>query len=172
MDPEVEHREQELDAVGSRIDSLQRRGDTRAAARLRALHERVREEFARLRRAYSDDWHRIRKDAESGWRELRDEMASVDSTLVGWHDDEVMTLDQSLEEVTNELEQLHRDDVASAERRRVVDEQGIAEVRAQIAEAKKRRQAIAASPPAGQKAAVDSYSRAVQTVVESWRRVS
>jgi hypothetical protein len=172
MDPEVTHHQHELEAAGARIDDLQRRGDAQAAARLRATHQRVEADFARMRRAFSDDWHRIRKDAEAGLRELKDEMGAVDSVMVGWHDDEVRTLDQSLDEVTGELEKLHASDVASSERRLAVDERGVAEVRAQIEEAKKRRQAIDATPPEQQKAAVDRYSQAVQEVVESWRRVS
>jgi hypothetical protein len=172
MDPEVVRHQQQLEAVGARIDTLQKQGDARAAARLRAVHDRVKADFARLRQAYADDWHRMRKDAESGFRELRDELGAVDSVMVGFHDDEVRTLDQSLDEVTRELEQLHADDTASKERRRAVDERGIAEVRAQIEEAKKRRMAIASTPPAQQSAAVDSYSAAVQQVVDSWRRVS
>jgi hypothetical protein len=172
MDPDVVHHQQELEAAGARIDAIQQKGDARAAAQLRKTHERVQGDFARMRRAFADDWHRMRKDAEAGLRELKDEMASVDTVMIGWHDEEVRTLDQSLDEVTSELEQLRADDVASKERRRAVDERGVAEVRAQIDEAKKRRAAIAAAPPEQQKAAVDSYSAAVQDVLESWRRLS
>jgi len=83
-------------------------------------------------------------------------MGSVDSMVIGWHEDEIAKLDRSVDEATNGLEQLHTDDVASKERRRDVDARGIA--KDSVAEAKRRREAMATTPPAEQRAAVDSYS--------------
>jgi hypothetical protein len=126
----------------------------------------------RLRRAFRDDWQSIRKDEKEGMRELEDEMRGVDKLMLGWHDEQLQTLDRSLDEVTAALEQRHADNVASKERRLGVDERGFAELKAQIEEARRRRQAIAGSPPAGQKAAFDRYSVAVHELQEKWRRVS
>jgi hypothetical protein len=108
-----------------------------------------------LRRAFSDDWHRIRRDAEAGFRELHDELGHVDHLISGWHDEEVRVLDQSMAEVTAEVERLRADDP---------------ELRALIEEAQRRRQTLTASSPADQRAAVESYAAAVQALVERWRR--
>jgi|GEM_PF-5748435 len=137
---------------------------------LPTVHERVRVDFARLWQAFSGDWQRISKDAEAGLRKLKDEMGSVDSMVIGWHENEIAKLDRSVDEMTNALEQLHTDDVASKERRRDVDARSIA--KDSVAEAKRRREAMATTPPAEQRAAVDSYSAAGQEVVEGWRRYS
>jgi hypothetical protein len=159
MDHEVLRHQRRIDAAGEWIDGLER-ADPRATARLRRVHERVRSDFARLRQAFADDWHRMKIDAAAGWRELADEMGSIDSTLLGWYEDELVTLDQTLHDVTIELERTHAADA------------GRAELRAQIEEAKRRRQAIGSTPPSEQRAAVERYSTAVQDVLETWRRHS
>jgi hypothetical protein len=143
MDRDVERHQQQLDAAGRRID------------RLHHLHKRLQGDFARMRRAFSDDWHRIRKDAEAGFRELHDELGHVDHVIGGWHDEEVRVLDQSLAEVTGEVARLHAEDP---------------ELRALVEEAQRRRQTIGASSPAEQRAAVDHYAASVQDLVERWRR--
>jgi hypothetical protein len=172
MDEALLSHQRQLDAVGERIGELERRGNPRAADRLRAVHERVSGAFAELRRAYADDWRRIQDDAHAGWRELMDELGTVDSTMLGFHDEQIETLDRSLDELTRQLEALHADDVASIERRSAVDAAGIAELRAQVAEARKRRQAIGASAPTERGAAVAAYSAAVNDAVERWRQRS
>jgi hypothetical protein len=143
MDRDVERHQEQLDAAGKHLD------------RLRALHERLQGDFARLRRAFSDDWHRIRSDAQAGFRELHDELGHVDHVISGWHDEEVRVLDQSLAEVTAEVSRLHAEDP---------------ELRALIEEAQRRRQALTASTPADQRDAVERYSASVQDLVERWRR--
>jgi DNA repair exonuclease SbcCD ATPase subunit len=164
MDDAISQHQQRLDSVGNKIAELERTGHAHAAARLRSLHERVSGAFAELRRAYADDWRSMQADADEGWDELGGELREVDKLMLGWHEEEVEDLDQSLDDLTHELDELHADSLAS----RGVDAAGLTELRAEIAEAKKRRQRI----PTGEPDAVASYSTAVRDAMEHWRKLN
>jgi hypothetical protein len=169
MDDALRWHQRRIDAAGARVGELERRGHSAAAERLRSVHERVSGSFATLRRAFRDDWRSMQADAEEGWGELRDELRSTDSLFVEWHDEEIDTLDQALDELTQQIEALHADNVASRERRLAVDAAGLAELQAEIGEAKQRRQRIA-SPKERQ--AIESYSAAVRAAVDHWTRLN
>jgi hypothetical protein len=168
VDEAISQYQHRLDAAGEKIGQLGEHGHAEVAARLRSLHQRLTSAFAGLRKAYGDDWHSMEADAEAGWRELRDELGAADSLFIGWHDEEVEALDQSLDEVTRELEQLHADDVASRERRRAMDQAGLAELQAQVDDAKQRRKKLG---PDSNREAVASYSAAVKEAVEKLRKL-
>jgi hypothetical protein len=168
VDEAISQYQHRLDAAGEKIGQLGEHGHAKVAARLRSLHQRVESAFAHLRKAYGDDWHSMEADAEAGWRELRDEMGAADSLLIGWHDEEVEAIDQSLDEVTADLEQLHADDVASRERRRAVDQAGLAELQAQVDDAKQRRRKLG---PDSDREAIESYSAAVQAAIEKLQKL-
>ena len=91
MDEAVEQR---LAAAGEKIAALERRGQARAAARLRSTHERVGAALARLRRANAEDWSAAQADAEEALREMQQEMREVDKVMLGWHEEEVEDLDR------------------------------------------------------------------------------
>jgi hypothetical protein len=155
--------QQRINDLDDRISTMQLTGDTRAQ-RLRQLHERVSGDFLRLRRAFGDDWQRIRTDAQAGWRELMQEISSVDATAVGFHDEQLETFDHWLDDMSHELEQLHTDDEASLERRLGVDAAGVVELRAQVAAARDRRDALPGTPSARRQAAEDGYEASVRQI--------
>jgi hypothetical protein len=159
MDDEPTRHQQRLDEAGRQIDELDKRGNRQAAARLRGVHRRVVDDFARLRRAAAGDWKRMRADAQAGARELAREMGEVDTRLLGWYAADLATLDESLDDLEGSVAQTK--DAGRSEA-----------LRARIAQARRRRAAIASASPDDEKAAVESYSAAVQDAIENWRKVS
>jgi hypothetical protein len=162
--------QQRIDDMDDRISTMQLKGETRAG-RLRDLHDRISGEFARLRRAFGDDWRRIGHDAQAGWRDLLKEMSSADAVAVGFHDEQVATFDEWLDSLSRELDEMHADEQASVERRLDVDAAGVAELRAQIAAARERRQALATAAPGERHAAADRYTASVRHIAADWQRI-
>jgi hypothetical protein len=170
-DAELIRHQQRLNDVGDRLTTMQLQGESRAE-RLSDVHRQVSHGFAELRHAFGDDWRRIRHDAQAGWRDLMKEMSAADATAIGFHDEQLATFDEWLDSISDELEALHRDDQESLARRLRVDAGGAAELRAQIAAARARRQAIVTAPPAERQLATDQYATAVRRISDEWQRLN
>jgi hypothetical protein len=83
MGEQVAQDEGRLEEAGRRIDELDRKGNKRDATRLRAVHQRIAGDFARLGRAIGDDWHRLSEDAHAATRELLRELDEIDASMRG-----------------------------------------------------------------------------------------
>jgi hypothetical protein len=125
--------------------------------------------LARLRHAFAEDWARIRRDTAAGWHDLVRELGAVDDTMLGFHDEQLHTLDDALDDLERWMLRARAEVSSSHLAGRSELENGLNEVAAQIADARRRRHALDRADASERNARIDDYAQAVARVSRAWQ---